>query len=144
MSESRQRAVNKRDRVPIGGQRTNLQLSKADMDGFVERGRVPRFFNDQNGRLEAAEAGGWTFVSPEEARSLGGARLHQENTDLNSKVSKVVSRSGSPIRAYLMSISKEWFDEDQERKEDVNRKVDQALQPANQGGQSIDGGYTPR
>ena len=113
------------------------------MTGFKERGRVTRWFNDQNGRIEAAEAGGWTFVTPEEAKSVGAARLHQDNTDLNSKVSKVVSRSGDPIRAYLRSISKEWYDEDQEAKEDINRKVDQALRPADQGGQSIEGGYTP-
>ena len=145
MSESvRRRAVNKRDRVPVGGRRTNLQLSKEDEDGFKERGRVTRWFNDQNGRVQAAEKGGWVFVTDDEARSIGSHGLHAENTDLNSKVSKVVSRSGAEIRAYLMSIDKEWFDEDQETKEDRNRLIDQALNPTDQGGQSFDGAYTPR
>ena len=138
------RAINKRDRVPVGGMQTNLQVSEYEMKEFEQRGRILRWFNDQNGRIDAALKGGWTFVEPEQARSVGHGQLHAENTDLNSKVSKVVSRSGDPIRAYLMSISKEWYDEDQEAKEDRNRKVDQALQATDQGGQSIEGGYTPR
>ena len=143
MSETRQRAVNAKDRVPVGGRNQNLQLSALDQKVWDDKHRVLRWFNDTNGRIEQAEAGGWTFVEPNEAKSLGRSGLHQENSDLNSKVSKVVSRSGDPIRAYLMSISKEWFDEDQERKEDINRQVDIALGATNQGGQSIEGGYTP-
>jgi len=114
------------------------------MEEFDNRGLVLRWFNDYNGRIQAAEAGGWTYVEPKDAPSMGAAGLHQENSDLNSRVSKVVSRSGDPIRAYLMSISKEWYDADQELKEDGNRRVDDALRGITEGGQSIEGGYTPR
>lgn len=138
------RAVNKRDRVPVGGLQQRLQLSEAEKKAFADKNRVVRWFNDQNGRLEAALQGGWTFVEPEDAKSVGAQQLHQENTDITGKVSKVVSRSGPPVRAYLMSINKEWYDEDQEGKEDRNRQVDQALRPTDQGGQTIEGGYTPR
>lgn len=139
------RAVNKKDRVPVGGRHQKLQLSDADMRGFRDRGRVPRWFNDKDGRVEAAINGGWVFATPEEAPSIGRAQLHQENTDLNEKVSKVVSRGeGMVIRAYLMHIAKEWYDEDQERKEDRNRAIDRLLLPVEEGGQSIEGGYTPK
>lgn len=147
MSEvkTRQRAVNKKDRVPFGAKRSKLQLSEQDMRGFEERGKVVRWFNDIDGRIEAAIQGGWTFVDPENARSLGSNDIHQENTDLNSRVSKVVSRGQGPtIRAYLMEQSREWWEEDQAAKEAINARVDQSLRPTDQGGQSIEEGYTPR
>ena len=139
--------VDKKVRVPFGGHRQKLQLSEADANSFEEKGRVLRWFNDIDGRLERAITAGYDFVEPGEVPSLGAAGLHQENSDLNGKVSKVVSKSsksGQPIRAYLMSISKEWYDEDQRDKEEVNLQVDRALKAVDDGGQSIEGGYTPR
>jgi len=145
MTESRkQRAVDKKARVPFGGLQTKLQLSAQDLEGFKKRGTIPRWFNDKDGRIERAINAGYTFVNPEDVPSLGSKKLHQENTDLNAKVSKVVTRSGEPFRAYLMEINKEWYEEDQARKEEVNARVDKALRPVNQGGQSIESGYTPR
>ena len=147
MSEvkTRQRAVNKKDRVPFGAKRSKLQLSDDDMRGFQERHKVVRWFNDIDGRVEAAIQGGWTFVDPEHARSLGSNDIHQENTDLNSRVSKVVSRgTGQIVRAYLMEQNRDWYEEDQAAKEAVNARVDQSLRPTEQGGQSIEEGYTPR
>jgi len=143
MESRKQRAVNKKDRVPFGGLQTKLQMSEADMQGFKERGTVPRWINDKDGRLERALNAGYTFVDPESVPSLGTKKLHQENTDLNDKVSKVVTRSGEPFRAYLMEINKEWYEEDQAKKEEVNSRVDRSLRPVNQGGQSIESGYTP-
>ena len=145
--KTRRRAVDKKARIPFGAHRTKLQLSEQDTKRFEEKGRTVRWFNDQDGRIEAAVQGGWVFVEPEDVPSLGAAGLHQENTDLNGKVSKVVSRSSksnTPIRAYLMSIDKEWYDEDQKAKEEINAQVDRALRPMDQGGQSIESGYTPR
>jgi len=145
--KTRRRAVDKKSRISFGAHRTKLQLSEEDQKHFKEAGYVVRWFNDQDGRVEAAVRGGYTFVEPDEVPSLGVSGLHQENTDLNSKVSKVVSKSSksnTPIRAYLMKISKEWYDEDQAAKEEVNMAVDRALRPTEQGGQTIEGGYTPR
>lgn len=143
----RKRAIDKKARIPMGGLRQKLQLSDEDMRNFEKEGFVVRWINDQDGRLPSAVNGGWDFVTQEEAPSVGAAGLHQENTDLNSRVSKVVSRtsrSNQPIRAFLMKIPKEFYDEDQAAKEEVNRQVDRALRPTDQGGQSIEGGYTPR
>ena len=141
--EKRQRAVNKKDRVPFGGFRTKLQLSKEDLDAM--KGYHLRWFNDKDGRVEAALNAGYTFVEPEQARSLGVANLHAENSDLNSKVSKIVSRgSGEVIRAYLMKIQEEWYQEDFDAKIAVTQKVDEALRPVTQGGQTVESGYTPR
>jgi len=136
--------VNKKNRVPFGAKRTKLQLSAADEQDAVNRNKKLHWFNDQDGRIQAALQGGWDFVSPEEVPSLGFGELHQENTDVNSKVSKVVSRGTQHvIRAYLMSIDKALYDEDQAAKEAQNALTDEALRPVQQGGQTIEGGYTP-
>jgi len=140
--EKRQRAVNKTERVPFGGHRTKLQLSKQDQEELS--GYNLHWFNDKDGRIEAAINAGYTFVEPQQARSLGVAGLHQENSDLNSKVSKVVSRGGEPIRAYLMKINKDWHEEDKAAKVRSTQAVDDALRPVTQGGQTVESGYTPR
>jgi len=140
--EKRQRAVNKKDRVPFGGLRTKLQVSAADLKEHLH-GYHLHWINDKDGRIEAAQNAGYTFVEPHQAPSLGVANIHGENSDLNSKVSKVVSRSGTPIRAYLMKLQQDWHDEDSAAKIAVTRKVDEALRPITQGGQTLESGYTP-
>lgn len=129
-----------RKRVPIGGRRTKLQLSQNELDALKDY--KLRWINDSQGRIPAAEAGGYEFVSPEEASSLGEGAIHAGNSDLGARVSKVVDRHGT--RAYLMKIRKDWYDEDQAEKEKQNALVDQQLRPVSQGGQTIEGGYTPR
>jgi len=131
----------KRQRVPVGGQRTRLQLSKEDRDEFTRRKMVPYWFNDVNGQVEAAQAGGYTFVHPKHAISLGGYNVDGD-VDLEAKVSRIVDREG--LRAYLMEISQKFYNEDQKAKHDVTMQVDYALQAVSEGGQTIEGGYTPK
>lgn len=142
--KTRRRAVDKKARVPMGGHRTKLQLSEADMRKFKEAGKHVHWINDQDGRVEQALQAGYTFVDPADVPSLGANDLHQENSDLNSKVSKVTGRGDKAMRSYLMAINQEWYDEDRAAHEqNVNMLVDHALRPVDQGGQSIEGGYTP-
>lgn len=137
---TREAKERKRNRVPIGGRRTKLQLSEKDREALKDY--QVRWINDQGGRVLEAEAGGYEFVTPEEATSLGQGAIHQGNSDLGSRVSKVVDRRGT--RAYLMKIRKDWYEEDQKAKEENNSQVDRALRPTAQGGQTIESGYTPR
>jgi len=123
--ETREEGV--KARVPFGGHRARLALSDEDSKAFQERGMIPRFINDQDGRIERALEGGYNFVKPEHAGSLGANAMHKGNSDLGSRVSKVVSRGEPVIRAYLMEIKKEYYDEDQRAKEEVNRRVDESL-----------------
>ena len=63
--KTRRRAVDKKARVPFGSHRTKLQLSDEDQKRFKDSGYVVRWFNDQDGRIEAAIRGGYTFVEPD-------------------------------------------------------------------------------
>ena len=130
----------KRERVPVGGQRTRLQLSERDLQKFREDGYVPRWFSDTAGRIQAALAGGWEFAVSDEALSIGQHSIYAENSALDSKVS-IVDKDG--INHVLMKIEKIYFDEDQNTKEDRNRMVDAALRPVDKGGATIERGYTP-
>jgi len=129
-------------RVPMGSHRYKLQLSDADEKRFKKRGMVPRWINDQDGRIARAESGGYTFVESQHAKSLGQGAIHQGNSDEGSKVSKIVSRGEPIIRAYLMEISKEYYDEDQASKEEVNARVDESLARGGAGG-AVENQYGP-
>jgi len=128
-------------RVPFSGPRLRLQMSEEDRKRFEDEGFVPHWFNEQDGRVERATSGGYVFVTPEEVPSLGSEVIHQGNTDTGSRVSKVVSRGEPIIRAYLMKIRKEYYDEDQAAKEATNMKVDEALEMGGAGGASIENQY---
>jgi len=135
----------KRKRVRFGGSRQKLQLSEEDAKALKSKGFVARWVNDQDGRIERAIAGAWDFVNPDEALSVGGGEIHQENSDLHGKVSKVVSMGTGPsIRAFLMKLPVKYYNEDQRAKEEQNALIDEALQAAEHGGQTIESGYTPR
>lgn len=117
----------RRARVPLGGARYKLQLSQEDQKAFVDRGMVPYWFNDEGGRIQAALAGGYNYVDPQHAMSLGRGGLHEGSTDVGGKVSKIVSKGEHVITAYLMEIPKKYWDEDQASKAAVNDQVDDAL-----------------
>lgn len=137
---TREYKESRKNRVPIGGRRTKLQLSQSDLESLKDY--KVRWINDTGGRVLAAEAGGYEFCTPDEARSLGEGAIHQGNSDTGTRVSKVVDRHGT--RAYLMKIPREFWEEDQKAKEENNAQVDRALRPVSQGGQTIEQGYTPQ
>lgn len=105
-------------RVPFGTVRLKMQLSDEDMAGFKERGKKLYWFNDRDGRIARATAGGYSHVNPEHATSLGQSAIHGGNTDEGSKVSMIVSRGELEMRAYLMEISIKDWKEDQQTKAD--------------------------
>ena len=122
------------ERVPFGGSRQRMQLSDADMKEFKRRGKKTYWFNDQDGRIERAKAGGYTFVKPEHATSLGSGAIHAGNTDDGSRVSLVVSKGEPVIRAFLMEIKKKFWDADQATKELRNLETDKAINIGADGG----------
>lgn len=131
----------KRPRVPFSALRLKLQLSEEDMAGFKKRNMVPRWFNDQDGRIQRALGAGWKFVDPENAVSLGQGALHQGNTDEGTRVSKIVSRGEPVIRAYLMEIWKKYYEEDKATKAKHLEKVDEALSAGKAGGADVENQY---
>lgn len=100
----------RRPRVPMSTAKQRLRAQ--DIPGY----RL-YWFKEEN--VPAALDAYYEFVKPEEVH------LHQLNvsnpagapggTDMGSRVSLVADKTelGSPVRAYLMKIKLEWFNEDQ-------------------------------
>ena len=105
-------------RVPFGTIQLKMQMSDEDMAGFKARGMKTYWFNDRDGRLARAKAGGYTFVNPEHVPSLGEGVMHGGNTDEGSKVSMIVSRGELEMRGYLMEIPIKYWKEDQKTNAD--------------------------
>lgn len=127
----------RRERVPFSTNRRRLALNK-ELDGFITR-----WFNDLDDRLQRAEDAGYQYVHRKEIGQVGDKDISNGNTDVNSRVSRVVGRqpTGQPIRAYLMKIRKDWYEADQAKKEEVNARVDQAITAGKSGGAKVENQY---
>lgn len=131
----------KRERVPMGGSRMRLDVKLKDPK--QKEKFVFRWFNDQDSRIEDASAAGYEPVQKDEVIGVGQTELHQDNSDLNSRVSKVVGRAEGnvPIRAFLMKIPREFYDEDQAAKDRRNAESDRALRGGKAGGADVENQY---
>ena len=105
------------ERVPLGSHRQKL-VSNA-RPGFVRR-----WVNDKGARIQYALQGGYEFVSKSGSTAT--------TTDPGDGVSQIVGtkEGGDSMRAYLMEIRKEWFDEDQAAK---RKRVDEVEAQINRG-----------
>jgi len=132
-----------RQRVPFGGRRAKLQLSKEDAKALDEAGYKPRWINNKDGRIQQALAGGYEHVKKSEAPSIGQFSL-TGNKNMNGKVSLIVSKGdGEPLEAFLMKIRKEFYKEDQFAKEEANISFDDALNKGQPGGNVVENQYVP-
>lgn len=115
------RKQDRKKRIPLGSPLKKLTASN------IPAGKVARWFNDKPGRLDAALDGGYEFVRDPKVKTGEGAA--DGNEDLGSMVSKVVGSedSGTPIRAYLMIIDKELYEEDQSLKSEHLDKIDASI-----------------
>ena len=135
----------KRVRVPMGGRRQKLQLSEADRTALADAGWTPRWINDKDGRVQQAQAGGYYFVTPEEAPSIGQFSITKGSDDLNGRVSMIVSRGdGDPITGFLMKILTKDYKEDQLGKEEANVAYDESLNAGQPGGNVVENQYVPK
>lgn len=113
-------------RVPLG-------MKQMSLGATVREGYQRRWINDTAGRLQQAEQGGYTFVSQDPTA---------KSTDVGARTSRIVGtgENGQGMRAYLMEIPMEWYQEDQRAKQKPIEDFEAALQ----GKPAIEGGYTPR
>lgn len=120
-------APQKRERIPFGESR--LGLTAVLKDSIKDQYHC-RWINDTKDRLHRAQEGGYDFVLENElAGRVGEGDLHGANTDLNGKVSKVVTTKGEsgPVRGYLMKLPMRFKQEDVERKAAKYNRVDEAI-----------------
>jgi hypothetical protein len=132
----------RKKRIPLGRPRFKLSASQ-----LIPPGKVGRWVNDDPGRLEAAEEGGYTFLN--DAKAVVGESGENERDMLSTKVCRRVgTREGGHAKtAYLMVIDKDTYDNDQAEKEGEIKRMEDGLrrgeitQPG--GLKAGDGMYTP-
>jgi hypothetical protein len=119
-AETRVDAVaGRKQRVPLGVPRTKLTTPQ-------RQGYKRRWINDDGkGRLQNALAGGYSYVEDPDLQvgeDGGGDRP-------DSRVSRIVGRGegGKPLRAFLMEIPSELYQEDQASKQAALDEVDRAI-----------------
>jgi len=127
-------------RIPLGKPRLKLSASK-----LIPTGKVGRWINDDPGRLEAAEEGGWTHLTDPKAKI--GESAENERDMLSMKVRRRVgTRDGGESKvAYLMVIDKDTYDQDQAEKQQQIDGTEKSLRRGDVDGglQAGDGRYVP-
>lgn len=116
-----------RARIPFGVPRQKMSVI-ADLPGYFLA-----WINDDGGRIEEAQMGGYEFTAREEIILCPG--VTPGNGDLGSKVSMIVGKTkeGGPMRAYLMKIRNEWKEEAREIIRDIRRKKMEAIKRGTMG-----------
>lgn len=113
------------ERVGLGTYRKELTVP----DKLRKPGYVLRWVNDDVGRLDAAQRGGYQFVQNPDNIHIGEG-IETGNSDLGSRISRIVDKSarlGNPMRAYLMEIKQEWYEEDQNKKLAEVESIDEQI-----------------
>lgn len=125
--DSRLRPQGRGRRVPLGGFTQRL-------GGEHRPGYVARWFNDEGGRIAQALEAGYEFVYHKGA----------ESTDPGNRISQIVSKE-TGMRAYMMEIREEWYNEDQAVKQKSINEVEAQFKRGKDiaGEPGIDGRYIP-
>lgn len=114
----------RRKRVPLGVHHSKMTVPS----DLIPDTHVGRWINDDDNRINQAVAGGWDFVTRTNNSHVGGDH-NDKNTDIGSRISQVVGtkKGGDIMRAYLMKIPREWYEEDQARKQKDVDMIDEAI-----------------
>ena len=96
-----------------------VACSKLDIDKKQE-GFHYRWVNDEPGRIQQAQDGDYTFVTPQEI-----GKDDQQETRVKILAGK--NQDGSGLYAYLMKIPLEYFLEDQQEKQSYLDDIDAAI-----------------
>lgn len=123
------RQKDRKKRVPVGRRKLSMTVE----GGLIPDGSIGRWVNDVGGNLQRFLDGGYVFASQKKRGTNGkvGDDVDNGNTDLGSRVSKIVDKTArtnsAPVRAYLMHIKKEYYEEDQAEKMASVDKIDDQL-----------------
>ena len=134
----------KRERVPLGVPRRKLAFSGMDEENYSYR--VVHNRPNKPNRVNEALAAGYEFV--ESDNLLGEGNITDEiAASTDSRITAVVGadEKGNPMTGYLMKIRKEWYEEDQAKKQKLVDKREEAIFEGvdSQGRPGQDGRYIP-
>lgn len=117
----RQKSIPARKRHAFGTAQSKLAVENTDPNFHYH------WINDVPGRIDEAMAGGYEFVKREEVSLLPG--VTPRNSAPGDQVSAIVGKNedGTALRAYLMKIPLEWYEENQKIIQDRVNLTDAAI-----------------
>ena len=123
---ARTRANDRKERVPFGIKRKKMNLGEEIERKLKVQGKIPRWFNDTKDRIRRALDAGYEFVEADDNTKVGDAK---ELQDEDRRIRKVVGswQDNKPIYAYLMAISKKYYEEDKLKKREINQRVEKTI-----------------
>jgi hypothetical protein len=133
-------ADTRKERVPFGVPQSRLTVTNADPN-FVYR-----WVNDDGrGRLDRAITGGYEFVQGDSDIKVGTGSA-DANSDVGSRVSRIVGtqEGGAGMRAYLMRIKREWYEQDQKAKQALIDENESAIKRGDAHKRGDDNRYVPK
>jgi hypothetical protein len=126
-------------RVPLGQHRSKMSIENLGID----RSKVePRWVNDIGGRIRDAQDGGYRFVKDPHAQ-VGEDPMQSQGMGSAVNIRVGTHEDGSPMFAYLMTIDKELYEEDQADKQRVVDEIDDAIREGHHQSNYGDGKYRP-
>lgn len=117
MARERASLPNRPKRVPLAEQRNKLTVTNRDPNFEY------RFVNDVDDRVSRFKLAGWE-MAPKDEHEVGDPLVDTGQATTTSIVEKAV---GGRIKAFLMRIPKEWYDEDQTKKQEEVDKSEAAM-----------------
>lgn len=126
-----------RERFDFGSAQSKLSVFNTDPNYHYH------WINDTPGRVQQAIAGGYEFVSAESVQLVPG--VLPTNSDSGDRVSAIVGtgEDNGPLRAYLMRIPLEWYEEKLARQQQRVDLADRAIRQGKTTGQEGSNFYIP-
>jgi len=108
-------------RTPVSESRDVLAARNIPED------KVARWVNDVSDRIIRFREGGWEFIT--DTGVCVGEKTVEASRDCGSTIRRLVGTgpNNEPLYAYLMAISKDWYNEDQERKQDRVDELEESI-----------------
>jgi hypothetical protein len=110
----------------FGQRKQRLTLDDATAARLKADGLIPRWVNDDDGRLDEAYQGDYDFLTADGTEQIGDSG---EETEKGRRMRKLVGKhpDGNPKYAYCMVIKEKYYKENQDKKEEGNKMVDTAI-----------------
>jgi hypothetical protein len=131
---AKEKKAERKKRIPVGIRRRSLAVDN------LPAGKQARWVNDTPGRINAFLDGGYTFLRQD-------GTIEVDNTDPGeAHISRVVgvSKDNREMRAYLMVIDEDIYNEDQAAKQEQLDVVDDAIKHGAYNVEAADKRYVPK
>lgn len=125
--------ADRKERVPLGAIRAKMTVDAGTKERYP--GKKMRWVNDTaDGRVQHAQDGGYEFVASDGSEQVGEGG--NGNSDMGSRISRIVGKNedGTPLRAYLMAIDENLYEEDQAEKQKEVDAIDAQIKAGSVGG----------